>query len=109
MWSTLFLIVVLLAYGLARRGILGRVIHALRRAANPTVDLPGQCGWYPDPDGRHDYRWWDGDWWTDKVADPSGESLDPLAAPGAEARTSARAGLTSTSSRPAPESNDASR
>ena len=25
--------------------------------------------WHPDPTGRHEYRWWDGQQWTDQVAD----------------------------------------
>jgi hypothetical protein len=28
--------------------------------------LTGQ--WLPDPDGRHEYRWWDGQSWTDQVS-----------------------------------------
>ena len=26
------------------------------------------AGWYRDPDGRYDYRWWDGSTWTEHVA-----------------------------------------
>lgn len=26
-------------------------------------------GWYPDPNGRHAHRWWDGETWTAHVAD----------------------------------------
>lgn len=26
-------------------------------------------GWFPDPTGRHDHRWWDGATWTAHVAD----------------------------------------
>ena len=29
-------------------------------------------GWYPDPSGRHEHRYWHGDAWTNQVAD-SGE------------------------------------
>jgi hypothetical protein len=28
--------------------------------------------WHPDPTGRHDYRWWDGERWTDQVASADG-------------------------------------
>ena len=35
-------------------------------------------GWRPDPDGRHDYRWWDGAGWTDHVADGGVSGTDPV-------------------------------
>lgn len=28
----------------------------------------GTAGWYPDPYGRYDARWWDGSSWTSQVA-----------------------------------------
>ena len=42
-------------------------------------------GWFPDPTGRHDHRWWDGAAWTAHVADAGVAALDPLdaAAPAA--------------------------
>lgn len=36
------------------------------------------AGWYPDPAQRHPHRFWDGARWTEHVAGPSGESVDPL-------------------------------
>jgi hypothetical protein len=38
-------------------------------------------GWFPDPTGRHDHRWWDGAAWTGHVADAGVASLDALPAP----------------------------
>lgn len=38
------------------------------------------AGWFEDPDGRHQYRFWDGTAWTDHVADDGQQSLAPLAA-----------------------------
>lgn len=38
-------------------------------------------GWFPDPTGRHDHRWWDGAAWTAHVADAGVASLDALATP----------------------------
>jgi thiol:disulfide interchange protein len=38
-------------------------------------------GWFPDPTGRHDHRWWDGAEWTGHVADAGVASLDGLPAP----------------------------
>ena len=33
-------------------------------------------GWFPDPAGRHEYRWWDGERWTVQVADNGFPSID---------------------------------
>src|SRR3954451_15609782 len=38
-------------------------------------------GWHPDPLGRHEHRYWDGERWTDNVADQGNMSTDPLDAP----------------------------
>lgn len=42
--------------------------------------------WYPDPAGRHEYRYWDGAAWTGHVADAGTQSVDPLPAGPAPAR-----------------------
>jgi hypothetical protein len=34
--------------------------------------------WAPDPSGRHQVRFWDGQCWTDSVADDGQVSKDPL-------------------------------
>lgn len=34
-------------------------------------------GWYPDPHGRHQHRWWDGFAWTDHVANDGVTATDP--------------------------------
>ncbi len=34
--------------------------------------------WEPDPTGRHQYRWFDGEEWTDQVADEGVQSVDPV-------------------------------
>lgn len=36
------------------------------------------ASWQPDPSGRHETRWWDGERWTDHVADHGLSSTDPL-------------------------------
>lgn len=36
------------------------------------------AGWYADPMGRHEYRWYDGNQWTDSVASGGVQSTDPL-------------------------------
>src|SRR5437899_298011 len=38
---------------------------------------PGAPGWAADPYGRHQWRYWDGNRWTDQVADGSTQSTDP--------------------------------
>ena len=37
-------------------------------------------GWFRDPTGRHDHRWWDGAAWTGHVADAGVAGVDPLPA-----------------------------
>jgi uncharacterized protein YxjI len=34
-------------------------------------------GWYPDPFGRHETRWWDGNQWTEHVASHGRQAVDP--------------------------------
>src|SRR5699024_6189722 len=35
-------------------------------------------GWYADPARRHQYRYWNGQLWTDHVSGPQGTGTDPL-------------------------------
>jgi len=44
--------------------------------AAPTA-APGAPGWAADPYGRHQWRYWDGNRWTEQVADGSTQSSDP--------------------------------
>lgn len=36
------------------------------------------AGWYDDPSGRHDHRYWDGSRWTDQVANDGVTATDEL-------------------------------
>jgi uncharacterized protein YxjI len=36
------------------------------------------AGWYPDPAGRHESRWWDGSRWTEHVASHGRQGTDEL-------------------------------
>jgi hypothetical protein len=36
------------------------------------------AAWHPDPSGAHDHRYWDGERWTEHVADAGVASVDPL-------------------------------
>jgi len=57
---------------------------AATAAPEPTVAAPGQvpaaapANWYPDPMGRHQMRYWDGQTWTAFVADQGIQSNDPI-------------------------------
>jgi hypothetical protein len=35
-----------------------------------------EAGWFPDPAGRHDVRYWDGSRWTAEVSDGSDQAVD---------------------------------
>jgi len=39
-------------------------------------DVP--AGWHPDPQGRHELRYWDGAKWTDHVSDSGVTATDPV-------------------------------
>ena len=43
-------------------------------AAAPAQHPPA---WYPDPFGRHETRWWDGQRWTEHVASYGRQAVDP--------------------------------
>lgn len=53
----------------------GRSGHA------PIVGAPG---WHPDPTGRHEFRYWDGRGWTDRISDRGHAGTDPLTAAAAK-------------------------
>ena len=36
------------------------------------------AAWLPDPRHRHEFRYWDGNFWTDHVSDGGLAGLDPL-------------------------------
>ncbi len=39
------------------------------------------AGWYPDPLGRHERRYWDGAAWTDHIVDATVQGTDPVSGP----------------------------
>jgi uncharacterized protein (AIM24 family) len=45
------------------------------------VTGPGQGSWQPDPEGRFEYRWFDGQRWTDQVSHQGQLSTAPLGPP----------------------------
>jgi hypothetical protein len=36
------------------------------------------AGWFPDPTGRHEHRYWDGAQWTEHVSDSGQSGVDPM-------------------------------
>ncbi len=42
------------------------------------VDTHDPAGWYPDPTGNHELRYWDGYAWMDDVSDHGAAGKDPL-------------------------------
>jgi hypothetical protein len=56
------------------------------------------AAWQPDPTGKHDHRWWDGERWTEHVADAGQASVDPLETPLPPPSGEAPAGPADTSS-----------
>lgn len=56
----------------------GPPLHTQPEArVSPPVQEPG---WHADPMGRHQFRYWDGSFWTDHVADGGTASIDPVVA-----------------------------
>jgi uncharacterized membrane protein YhaH (DUF805 family) len=39
-------------------------------------------GWHPDPTGRHEFRYWDANKWTDHVSDSGSQSIDSVSLQG---------------------------
>jgi len=46
------------------------------RLHHPEVPLDVPSGWYPDPSGRHRWRFWDGRQWTEHVGDAGTAAID---------------------------------
>jgi hypothetical protein len=61
-------------------GDAGRQAPAVAEAMSAASTAPAAppAGWYPDPAGRHQYRWWDGGQWTADVGDDGVSQQDPL-------------------------------
>ena len=46
-------------------------------AAPAAAPTGGPAAWHPDPSGRHEQRYWDGNAWTDHVMDKGRPGSDP--------------------------------
>lgn len=59
-------------------------------------------GWYPDPTGHHEYRYYDGDRWTDHVSDAGALSEEPVDSPSPPGGDEVRPGAEGAVASPAP-------
>jgi hypothetical protein len=48
--------------------------------SDATTQGSGGAGWHPDPSGRHQLRYWDGQAWTANVSDDGQQSTDAFTA-----------------------------
>jgi hypothetical protein len=87
-WYVIFGLLVV-PYRLLRRGSRKRKKTAMQHreglaAVNAQGAAPGAppaaAGWYPDPRGRFDQRYFDGTAWTDHVYRGTVQSIDPQGA-----------------------------
>lgn len=61
-----------------------------------------EAGWYPDPSGRHEQRYYDGKSWTSNVADGGKQSHDDPASPAPGSSTRPQASYTAGAKQPTP-------
>src|SRR5882762_3121038 len=61
--------------GFITRQAIRRVVGA--GSALPWRSMTHDPGWYPDPSGRHEHRYWDGSGWTEHVASHGRQGVDP--------------------------------
>lgn len=54
--------------------------HAKNAPVSESTQATGGAAWHPDPTGRHQLRYWDGQAWTDQVSDNGQQSTDGFAA-----------------------------
>ncbi len=58
------------------------LLRTLPRRASPRyvqrMSETPPAGWYTDPSGRHEHRYWDGSQWTEHVGSHGHQAVDPL-------------------------------
>jgi Protein of unknown function (DUF2510) len=57
----------------ARRALLAPAIQT-----GTSVQGAVPAGWFADPSGRHELRYWDGQRWTEQVSDRGTQTVDPI-------------------------------
>ncbi len=56
-----------------------KIYEAMKPPPSPQESEPSWAeGWYPDPMGRYEHRFWDGEQWTVHVATGGTQSIDPI-------------------------------
>jgi hypothetical protein len=55
-------------------------MHPASFGTGPGATPTAPPGWSADPTGRHEYRYWDGDEWTEHVSDRGVSAVDPVRA-----------------------------
>lgn len=58
------------------------------------MSAPNDGSWRPDPEGRYEYRWWDGRQWTDQVSHQGRVGRAPLTGPPPQPAGDGFAGIT---------------
>ena len=54
------------------------IIYLAKSGVDPTLPSPlAAPGWYADPSGRNEFRYWDGGAWTENVIAAGVEAVDP--------------------------------
>ena len=73
---TEILIIVLLV--LLPAAVIFAVVRLGIRGSGRSGQAPvaGVAGWHPDPTHRHEFRYWDGRGWTDRISDRGNEGVD---------------------------------
>lgn len=66
--------------GARRLGLTPKASPAATNSRHATIVTDG-TGWHPDPMGDHQFRYFDGEAWTEHVADNSIPGRDPLPPP----------------------------
>jgi hypothetical protein len=69
--------VVLAVVVAARRGRARRQLPAPATQAGTWAQGAAPAGWFTDPGGRHELRYWDGQQWTEHVSDRGTQAVDP--------------------------------
>jgi len=67
-----------LKFGLVDWGRNKKNLARLFSCIETLAAAPAQGTWHPDPSGRHQLRWWDGQRWTEQVSDGASVGVDPL-------------------------------
>jgi hypothetical protein len=66
---------------------LSRTARVVGRPAPPAAPVGSDghgipSGWYPDPSGRHEQRYWHDGRWTEQVSDGGRRTSEPVTTPG---------------------------